>query len=311
MFSTPRFAAVLFAAGACLFLGACASNPAQVYATPDEAVSALTAALTTDNTDDLNKILGPNAEDVLSSGDEVADANRRELFLAKYNEKHKLVDGPEGSKILEVGNNEWPMPIPVVPANGGWQFDLAAGKDELVSRRIGRNELDTIQTCLAICDAQREYLAMRPQGTAEYAAKFFSDSGAKNGLYWPADGGPESPLGDLVAEASAQGYTRSADPTHAPKPYHGYCYRILTAQGPDAPGGKQDYMQNGRLTGGFAVIAYPFEYGSSGIMTFIVNQQGLVYQNDLGENTESLARGMIEYNPDLNWELVGAPKPVE
>jgi len=286
-------------------LGGCASNSGETFATPGDASNAVVAALRTDNQPELTKIFGPDTQDALSSGDDVADKNSREAFLQKYDAKHQWVDGEEGSKILEVGDTDWPMPIPLVKSGGGWQFDLAAGKDEMLTRRIGHNELDAIQTLLAIGDAEDDYLDQRPQGADEYASKFFSDPGQKNGLYWPvASGEQPSPLGELVAEASGQGYTRSTDPANAPKPYHGYAFRILTAQGPNAPGGQRSYMSNGKLTGGYAVVAYPFEYGKSGIMTFIMNQQGVVYQRNLGANTESIARGMTEFDPDLTWKVV-------
>lgn len=283
-------------------LGGCASNPGESFATPDEAVNAVATALRTDNQAELTRIFGPDAEDALSSGDPVSDKNNRALFLQKFDEQHALVDGPDGSKILEVGQTQWPMPIPLVRSGSGWQFDLAAGKDEMLSRRIGRNELDAIQTLLAIGDAQDEYLDLRPQGVDEYASKFFSDPGQKNGLFWPVSAGEQpSPLGEVVAEASAQGYTRNAS---GPTPYHGYIFRILTSQGSNAPGGARDYMVNGRMTGGYAVLAFPAEHGRSGIMTFIMSEQGVVYQRDLGANTASIAGGMTAFDPDLSWTVV-------
>ena len=286
-------------------LGGCASSPGETFATPDDAVNAAVTAIRTDNQAELTRIFGPDAEAALSSGDSVADQNNRALFLQKFDEKHTLVAGEDGSKILEVGPTDWPMPIPLVPAGNGWRFDLAAGKEEILSRRIGRNELDAIQTLLAIGDAQDDYLDQRPQGVDEYAAKFFSDPGQKNGLFWPAASGEQaSPLGEMVAEASEQGYTRGTDPSDAPRPFHGYHFRILTAQGANAPGGARDYMSNGRMTGGYAVVAYPAEHGRSGIMTFMMSAQGVVYQRDLGANTESIARGMTAFDPDLNWTVV-------
>jgi len=283
-------------------LGGCASSPGETFATPDDAVNAAVTALRTDNQAELTRIFGPDAEDALSSGDPVADKNNRALFLQKFDEQHALVAGEDGSKILEVGPTEWPLPIPLVPAGSGWRFDLAAGKDEILSRRIGRNELDAIQTLLAIGDAQDDYLDQRPQGMDEYATKFFSDPGQKNGLFWPVTSGEQgSPLGQLAAEAMGQGYTRSET---GPTPYHGYIFRILTAQGSNAPGGARDYMSNGRLTGGYAVLAFPAEYGRSGIMTFIMGDQGIVYQRDLGANTESIAQGMTVFDPDLSWTVV-------
>lgn len=285
-----------------LGLGGCASNPGESFATPEDAVSAAATALRTDNQAELTRIFGPDAEVALSSGDPVSDKNNRALFLQKFDEQHALVDGPDGSKILEVGPTQWPMPIPLVRSGSGWQFDLAAGKDEILSRRIGRNELDAIQTLLAIGDAEDDYLDQQPQGTDEYASKFFSDPGQKNGLFWPVNAGEQpSPLGEVVAEASSQGYARSES---GPTPFHGYIFRILTSQGANAPGGARDYMENGRMTGGYAVVAFPAEYGRSGIMTFIMSEQGVVYQRDLGANTASIAGGMTAFDPDLNWTVV-------
>lgn len=285
-----------------LGLGGCASNPGETFATPDDAVNAAVTALRTDNQAELTRIFGPDAEEALASGDPVADQNNRALFLQKFDEKYALIEGAEGSKILEVGTSEWPMPIPLVRAGNGWRFDLAAGKDEMLSRRIGRNELDAIQTLLAIGDAQDEYFDLRPQGEDEYASKFFSDPGQKNGLFWPVVAGEQpSPMGELVAEASAQGYKRSES---GPTPFHGYIFRPLTAQGKNAPGGARDYMVNGRMTGGYAVVAFPAEYGRSGIMTFMMSDQGVVFQRDLGSDTASIAGAMTEFDPDLNWTVV-------
>jgi hypothetical protein len=208
---------------------------------------------------------------------------------------------------LLAGDDEWPLPIPIVQDGSGkrWVFDTASGKDEVITRRIGRNELTVIEVCKAIGDAQREYAQreVRGDGLPEYARKFISDPGTKNGLYWPtAEGEKPSPLGEAVAEAQVAGYSTSASPTGEPRPYHGYLYRILTAQGKDAPGGAEDYVINGRLIGGFAVIAWPVDYGSSGIMTFITNYAGEVYQKDLGEETDKLAQGLTEFNPDPTWK---------
>ncbi|MBL8877387.1 MAG: DUF2950 domain-containing protein [Phycisphaerae bacterium] len=287
---------------AAIGLGGCASNPGETFATPDDAVNAAVTALRTDNQAELTRIFGPDAEEALASGDPVADQNNRALFLQKFDEKHALIEGAEGSKILEVGTSEWPMPIPLVRSGNGWRFDLAAGKDEMLSRRIGRNELDAIQTLLAIGDAQDEYFDLRPQGEDEYASKFFSDPGQKNGLFWPVVAGEQpSPMGELVAEASAQGYKRSES---GPTPFHGYIFRPLTAQGKNAPGGARDYMVNGRMTGGYAVVAFPAEYGRSGIMTFMMSDQGVVFQRDLGSDTASIAGAMTEFDPDLNWTVV-------
>lgn len=307
VFSASRFGSKALVGAAMvglsvLGLGGCASNTGETFATPDDAANAAVTALRTDNQEELTRIFGPDTQEALASGDDVADNNNRTLFLQKFDAQHQWVEGENGSKILEVGDTNWPMPIPLVRSGSGWRFDLAAGKDELLSRRIGRNELDTIQTLLAIGDAEDDYLDQRPQGVDEYATKFFSDPGQKNGLFWPvASGEQESPLGQLAAEAMAQGYTRSET---GPTPYHGYIFRILTAQGANAPGGARDYMSNGRLTGGYAVVAFPAEYGKSGIMTFIMSEQGVVYQRDLGSNTASIASAMTAFDPDLTWTVV-------
>jgi hypothetical protein len=212
---------------------------------------------------------------------------------------------------LLIGQDGWPLPIPVVKEGDAWRFDTAAGKEEILNRRIGRNELNTIQVCLAYVDAQREY-ARAPRegdGLLTYAMKFRSDEGRHNGLYWPTKAGEElSSLGVLVANARAEGYARKTSEAK-PTPYHGYVYRILTAQGPDAPGGAHDYIVNGKMIGGFALVAYPVQYGDSGVMTFIVNHQGIVYEKDLGTDTEHIARAMQAYNPDNTWKQAGALPP--
>jgi hypothetical protein len=208
---------------------------------------------------------------------------------------------------LTVGDEEWPLPIPLVKADGGWQFDTDAGDDEILSRRIGRNELSTIQVCLAIVDAQREYAEMNVDGSGpgQYAQRFLSQPDKHDGLYWPtAEGAEPSPLGELVSAAAEEGYDVSPPPTEAPRPYHGYLYRILKSQGPDARGGAQDYLDSGRMTRGFGVVAFPADYGNSGIKTFLVDQDGIVYQRDLGADTERIASAMTAFNPDSSWDVV-------
>jgi hypothetical protein len=207
--------------------------------------------------------------------------------------------------ILIVGKQDWPFPIPLVKKSNTWVFDTEKGKDEILNRRIGDNELYTIQTCLAIVDAQREYAIKDRNRDAllEYAQKFISDPGKRNGLYWEAkQGEPQSPLGPIVSQARSQGY--QGKPSGTPTPYHGYYYRILTAQGKDAAGGAYSYLVKGKMIGGFALVAYPAEYGNSGVMTFIVNHDGKVFQKNLGANTAAIARGMKEYNPDSSWTAV-------
>jgi len=224
-----------------------------------------------------------------------------------YDDKHELVEGsePDAPYTLLVGESSWPFPIPVVKGKSGWYFDTAEGKDEILNRRIGRNELSAIQVCLAIVDAQREYARRDPAGTGlpVYAEKFNSDPGTRNGLYWPAKEGEEkSPLGELVAKASEEGYKSARNESGEQVPYHGYHYRILTSQGQSAPGGARDYIVEGKLIGGFGVVAWPDQYGNSGIMTFITNQDGVVYQKDLGPSTPKLAESMAAFDPGEGWK---------
>lgn len=284
-------------------LGGCASEP-KPFATPDAAVDSLVTAMRAGNEGELARILGPESRELLSSGDEVADANGRAEFLRLYDAKHRLV--PDGDEVmtLEVGADEWPLPVPVVRGDDGWVFDTSAGLDEMLSRRIGRNELYAIQVCAAIVDAQREYASADYSGDGwrEYARRFYSEPGKRDGLYWPAaPGEPESPLGELVASATSEGYGGTAQADHGPRPFHGYLYRILTAQGPAAPGGAMDFIAQGRMIGGFGVVAWPADYANSGLKTFIVSHHGTVYEKDLGDDTDRLARAMAKFNPDSGW----------
>ena len=282
-----------------------AAEQQKAFASGEDAVSAFMNAMREDNKQELLEMFGNDANELVSSGDDVADRQRRLMFVNAYEEQHKL--DVEGDKlILIVGKNDWPFPIPLVNQAGQWVFDTASGKEEILNRRIGRNELDTIQVMLAIVDAEREY-AMTDRdgdGLLEYAQKFKSDPGKKNGLYWDSNEGEEpSPLGAFAAMARKEGYSGKKT-SEEPRPYHGYFYRILTAQGPNAAGGAFDYMVNGKMIGGFAVVAYPADYGSSGIMTFIVNHDGVVYQKDIGENTEKEALAMKVFDPDKTWAKV-------
>ncbi len=285
------------------FVGsASAASEQKAFATGEEAVSAFIKAMKEDNNEELLKIGGPDANELIYSGDEVADRNRREMFIKAYDEQHKIES--EGDKlILVIGRNEWPFPIPIIKQGEQWIFDTASGKEEILNRRIGRNELYTIQVMLAIVDAQREY-AMNDRdgdGLLEYAQKFMSDPGKKNGLYWETKEGEQpSPMGDLIARAKREGYSKAKSPEE-PQPYNGYFYRILTAQGPNAAGGAFDYIVKGKMIGGFAVVAYPADYGNSGVMTFIVNHDDVVYQKDLGENTEQEAQAIKLFDPDKTW----------
>ena len=284
-----------------------AERPTQeTFASPQEAVKALVEALKAGDTKALTVIFGPGSEDVITSGDPVADKAERERFINSYEQKNRLEEEGSDKVILCVGDDDWPFPVPIVKEDGAWRFDSPEGREELLARRIGRNELSVIQVCLAIVDAQREY-ALRDRdgdGLPEYAQKFMSDPGKKNGLYWKAkEGEEESPLGPLVAEAQEQGYSGKKS-GGKPIPYHGYYYRILKGQGKSAPGGAYDYVVNGKMIGGFGLVAYPAQYGSSGIMTFIVNQDGVVYQKDLGKNTGKTVLAMKLFDPDRTWKKV-------
>ena len=282
--------------------GVSAQNPAQeTFPSAEDAVVAMVDALKADDKQKLLSIFGPDVREVASSGDEVADRNGRTLFLAAYNERAQLL-GNSTKKTLLVGNEEWPFPIPLIHATGGkWKFETAAGLQELRNRRIGRNELATIRTCHAYVEGQKEYARTGHDGKSAgaFAQKFASDSGKQNGLYWEVkDGQPPSPLGDLAAEAAAEGYKRATD---KPNPFRGYYFRILTAQGASAKGGAKNYIANGEMRDGFAMIALPAEYGASGIMTFLVSRDGIVLEKDLGAETAKIAGEIKEFNPDKTW----------
>jgi len=291
---------------------AVAASPRQrSFASPGEAVQALVEAVRVGDMDALAAILGPEGRQLISSGDAVADKQERERFVRAYEQSNTLQRPTETKAVLVIGKDEWLLPIPVVKEGDAWRFDTAAGKEEIVNRRIGRNELSAMQVCLAYVDAQREYarVAREGDGVLAYAMKFRSDEGKQNGLYWPTkEGEASSPLGVLVANARAEGYSRKAS-GGTPTPYHGYFYRILTAQGPDAPGGAYDYVVNGKMIGGFALVAYPAQYGVSGVMTFSVNHEGVVYEKDLGTDTEKIALAMQIYNPDHTWKKAEASPP--
>ena len=287
---------------------AIAQGPAQQrFQSPKAAFKALVDALKADDHARLQAILGPESGDVVSSGDEVADRNAARRFVAVAKEKARLVKAGDGAMIVHIGKDDWTLPIPIVKDDTGWRFDTAAGKEELLNRRIGRNELHTIAVCYAYVDAQREYARQdrTGEGVRAYAQKFRSAPGKRDGLYWEASAqGEQSPMGPLVAVATSEGYT-PAEAHAEPMPYHGYYFRILTAQGSHAPGGASSYIVDGHMTRGFALVAYPAHYGSSGIMTFIVNQVGVVFQKNLGEKTAEIAAAMKEYDPDDSWEPVG------
>jgi len=277
----------------------------QAFPSPDAAVSALFAADKADDTKTLSSILGPDADQVLSSGDPVADKHAREDFARRYQEMHRLAYDDQGRVILYVSAGNWPVPIPLVKKNGDWAFDTAAGKDELMYRRIGRNELFTIKVLEELVDAQTEYASDAHDGESagHFARKILSDSGKHNGLYWEAaEGQSESPIGPLVASATAEGYKKGSGGN--PTPFHGYYYRILTRQGRNAPGGAKNYLVAGKMTKGFAFLSYPAEYRASGVMTFMINQDGVIVQKDLGPDTAKSASAITQYNPDQTWQEV-------
>jgi hypothetical protein len=272
------------------------------FKTPEAAVQALIKAAQAKDTQALLGLFGPLGKPIIESGDPVADKNARDNFLANYKAKNSLDKSVADTATLNVGEDEWPFPIPIVKKDGTWYFDSAAGAEELINRRVGENELATIQSCLAYVDAQREFYLRNVQKDPmqHFANKLISSPGKKDGLYWPAaENEPQSPLGEEFASARAEGYLQPDAPKGAP--FHGYIYRLLTSQGPDAPGGPYDYLVNGEMFGGFGLIAFPAEYGSSGVMTFIVNQDGVVYSRNLGPNTQRVAMGVVEFNPDSMW----------
>jgi hypothetical protein len=279
---------------------------AQTFATADEAAAALIDAARSGQSDQIGKVLGPGSEGVVISGDPYADAEARKRFIAAYDEQHKLVGAGTDRMVLQVGKDDWPLPIPIVQADRRWHFDAPAGAQELINRRIGRNEIAAIRTSLAYVDAQKAFfaLAREVEGKGEYAQRLVSTPGRHDGLYWPSEEGiPESPLAPLMAQAIEEGYPGERV-SGKRVPYHGYFFNILTAQGTSAPEGARNYIKDGLMTGGFALIAWPAIYGTSGIMSFIVSQDGIVFQRDLGPYTAGIAAAMKSYNPDLSWARV-------
>ena len=277
------------------------------FASPEEAVAALQRATSAADTNALRDVLGPGAED-LQNPDRVQATNELKTFSAALAETNHLMHVSDTLITLEVGDDYWPFPVPIVKKDGSWFFDTDTGKDELLNRRIGKNELATLPTMRAYVDAQREYASLDRDGDGvlEYAQRLVSSPGKQDGLYWPSDSEEgESPFGPLVAFAQVEGYSPELREEHEVErgPYHGYYFKILTSQGKHAPGGKYDYVINGNMIAGFAMVAWPAEYGTSGIMTFIVNQQGRVYQKDLGPKTQKLAIEMKAYDPDPSWTL--------
>lgn len=281
----------------------------QTFKTPEEAATALVNAAKSGDSKSIVTVLGPDGEDIVSSGDEVADAATRAKFVAAYDAKHEIAKEGDSKAVMVIGPDDFPLPIPLIRKDGLWRFDTAAGRDEILFRRIGENELDAIQSALAYVDAQDEYAEKDRTGAGvnTYAQRIISQPGKKDGLYWPTSQGEEaSPLGELIAEATKQGYRVGGGRT----PFHGYYFKILTKQGAAAAGGELEYVVNGKMIGGFALVAYPAEYRNSGVMTFIVNHAGTVFQKDLGPNTAQVAERMTAFNPDKTWQAVTDTEPL-
>jgi hypothetical protein len=273
----------------------------KVFGSPEEAMKAFGETAQAGDMKGMIAILGAEGNDIISSGDAVADKEVQERFVKVYREKVDFVKEREDRVSVILGNDNWPFAIPIVKQGEGWVFDTKAGREEVLNRRIGRNELSAIRVCLGYVEAQREYASTdrEQDGIIQYAQKFASDTYRRNGLYWePAEGETPSPVGPFAARAAAEGYRKAAD---KPTPYHGYYYKILKGQGKNAPGGAFSYVINGHMVAGFALVAWPAEYGVSGVMTFVVNRNGTVYQKDLGPKTEGIVKAMTLYNPDRTW----------
>ena len=300
-----KFSALAFLTAALAFCPSVASaqQPGQkTYSSVGEASQALVEALKANDEAALLRILGPEAKEIISSGDPVEDKNNRSEFVQKYQRMHRLVAEPDGTTTLYIGAENWPTPIPLVHKGGSWYFDTAAGKKEILYRRVGRNELAVIQVCHELVEAEKEYYAQPHDGDPgkEYAPKLFSAPHKHDGLYWEAGSGePESPIGPLLASAAAEGYAH--EPDEGPQPFQGYFFRILTRQDGKASGGARSYIVDGKMTGGFAFLAYPAEYRSTGVMTFIVDQDGIVYEKDLGPHTDQIAKTITGYARDSTW----------
>jgi hypothetical protein len=294
-----KLAAVAVLLTACLPLLCLAQQQGQkTFSSAEEASNALVTAAQSNDEKTMLEILGPDGKQIVTSGDEAEDAQSRANFVQRYQEMHRLVKEPDGTTVLYIGAKNWPTPIPLMNNGKLWYFDTDAGKREILYRRIGRNEISAIRVCQELVAAEKEYHSAQH---AEYAQNIFSDEGQDNGLYWKtAEGEPQSPIGPLVAWAVARENAKSLE--GGPVPYRGYYYHVLTGQGKNGPGGAKSYIVNGKMTEGFAFVAFPAEYRSSGVMTFVVNQDGVVYQKDLGKKTEVLGKAMKEYNLNSSWE---------
>jgi len=299
--SVPKLAVIAVFLMACLSVRCLAQQPGQkTFSSPEDASNALFTAIQSNDEKAMLDILGPDGKQIVSSGDEAEDAETRAKLTQKYQELHRLVKEPDGTTTVYIGAENWPTPIPLVNKGSSWYFDTDAGKQEILYRRIGRNEMSAIVVCRQLVAAEKEYYSSQHN---EYAPKILSDKGQHDGLYWiAADGEPKSPIGPLVASAVADSDAKTQN--SAPIPFRGYYYHILTRQGKNEPGGAKNYLVNGKMTGGFAFVAYPAEYRSSAVMTFVVDQDGVVYEKDLGKKTEARAKSMKEYNPDSSWQKV-------
>lgn len=304
LFSGAMAALVVMAALSASIAWAGGEAGPKTFASPQEAVAGLIAAVKDDNDAELLAIFGSKGEDLITSGDPVADQNGRARFLKAYEDKHRIEQESDSRAILLVGDKDYSLPIPIVRQGDVWRFDTETGMEEVLNRRIGRNELHTIEVLHAYTDAQREYSSMkRGDGTGtEFAQKLTSSEDKQDGLYWEAkEGEPESPFGPLIAKATEEGYAGGLD-EEAPEAYHGYYFKILKAQGEHADGGAFDYVVDGKMILGFGLVAYPAKYGASGIMTFIVNQEGVIYEKDLGEEGTPKAAEMTTFDPDDTWK---------
>jgi hypothetical protein len=292
-----KLAAVAILLTACFPTRSMAQQPGQkTFSSPEDASNAFVTAAQNNDEKTMLDILGPDGKQIVSSGDEAEDAQSRAHFVERYQQMHRLVKEPDGTTVLYIGAENWPTPIPLMNNGSSWYFDTEAGKKEILYRRIGRNEISTISVCQELVAAQKEYYSTQHN---EYAQAISSDEGQHNGLYWKAaEGETQSPIGPLVASAFATGKSPDGTPT----PYRGYYYRMLAREGKNGPNGPKRYVVNGKMTEGFAFVAYPAKYRSSGVMTFIVNQDGVVYQKDLGQKTSVLAKAMKEYNPNSSWQ---------
>jgi len=290
----------------CLASAVLSAEIGKTFATPDEAVAAFSAAVRTQNVDSLRAVLGPDSDD-LQNPDRVQATNEFRAVAEALNQRTHLVRESETNYVIEMGTNSWPFPIPIVQRDGRWFFDTAAGKEELLNRRIGQNELEVLRAMRAYVAAQKDYASRdrNGDGVLEFAQKLASSPGKTDGLYWPPDlNGEISPLGPMVAGAQVGGYFGNlSKDSRGPEPFYGYYFKILTRQGKNAAGGAKNYISKGHMTAGFALIAWPADYDDSGVMTFVVNQKGEVYQKDLGPKTEKLASQIKEYDPDSSWTL--------